>query len=91
MDLGAMESVWTSMPKSTATAYQNQFKFAKELVFHLQPLEAASVNGDSATVDCTRSLTITPKSGPRPPGINERVKVTLGRAGNGWVIRSIGR
>ncbi len=89
MDLAALQTLWSGMAKSTAEAYREQFRFAKSVVFHLQPLEPPSIAGDSATVNCTRSLSLTLKSGPRPPAVNERVRVTLSRAGSGWVIRAI--
>jgi serine/threonine-protein kinase len=89
MDLPGLQALWNGMPKSTSDAYRDQFRFAKSVAFQLQPLEAPAVSGDTATVACTRSLSLTLKSGPRPPGVNEKVRVTLGKAGTGWVIRSI--
>jgi hypothetical protein len=88
-DLAALQDLWSGMPKGVVESYRNQFREAKDLVFHLKPAGPAEVNGDTATATCTRSLRFTARSGERPPETNERVRVTLNRSGSQWVIRTI--
>jgi hypothetical protein len=62
---------------------------AKSVSMQLRPAGPAAINGDSATVTCSRGLSFTPKGSKTPIGKTDRVRVTLGRGGPGWVIRSI--
>jgi serine/threonine-protein kinase len=88
-DLAQLQQLWNPMPKNIVESYRNQFREAKALAFHMKPTGAPSLNGDTATVICTRTLSFTARSGDRPPETNERVRVTLERTGSTWAIRSI--
>jgi hypothetical protein len=55
----------------------------------MTPVGPAVVNGDSAVVTCTRTLSMVPRSGQRPPSVSERIRVTLKRAGGNWLISAI--
>ena len=83
-----MQSLWSGMPKNIVESYRNQFRDAKSLEFRLIPAGQAAVNGNTATAICTRTLRFTAR-GERPLGSNERVRVTLDRAGSQWVIKTI--
>jgi ketosteroid isomerase-like protein len=88
-DFKALQSVWQSMPKNMAAATRREFGDAKAISFQIHAVERPSINGDSATVNCTRTLSLTTKFGQRQDIAGERVKVTLSRAGTGWLIQSI--
>ena len=88
-NLKALEDVWRDMPKSVSDPLAAQFRYARGMVFQMKPAAAAAVNGNSATITCTRSLDLTTTDGQRVNSGNERVRVTLERAGQTWVIRSI--
>ncbi len=87
--LASIQGVWTGMPKSVAETYRNQFRDAKSLDFRLTPSAQPKVDGNTASVDCTRSLRFVAKNGQRPPETNDRVRVALARSGSQWTIRSI--
>ena len=84
-DLAELATIWSSLPRE---AYRNQFRDARTLTFQLRPTGKPAISGDTASVDCTRILSIT-TSGQRLPAVTERVRVTLSRASSGWLIQSI--
>ncbi len=87
-DLATMQRIYNPMPANL----REQFKDAKRLrsvSFQLKPTEAPSVTGNSATVVCTRTQSITFSNGDHIAPPTERVRVTLVRMGSGWVIREI--
>jgi tetratricopeptide (TPR) repeat protein len=88
-DLKSLESVWQGMPKSMADATRREFGDAKAISFQIRPLEKPTINGDSATVNCTRTLSLTMKNGRAQDMAGERVRVKLGRSASGWLIQSI--
>ena len=88
-NLAALQGIWTGMPKNTAESYRAEFRNARSLEFRLTPTGHVTINGNSATVICTRSQLFIAKNGERPPPSNDRVRVTLDRAGSRWVIRAI--
>jgi hypothetical protein len=88
-DLKSLESVWRGMPKSMADATRREFGDAKAISFQIRPLEKPTINGDSATVNCTRTLSLTMKNGRAQDMAGERVRVKLGRSASGWLIQSI--
>jgi hypothetical protein len=88
LDLKTLQGMWNPMPKKVLDETSRQFRDLKSLTFQMRPLGQATVNGDSAVVACTRTLSLVTKSGDRPSN-NERVRVSLRRAGSGWVISSI--
>ena len=89
MDLRGLQAIWVDIPKATADALDNQFRAARAVTYQLTPLGRATINGTSATVNCSRSLTVVLKSGQRVPPAQDMVRVALERAGNRWVIRSL--
>jgi serine/threonine-protein kinase len=84
-DLASLQTLWEGAP---ITAYQNQFREAKQLVYQLQPTGQPFVAGNSATVTCTRTLFYKGQSGGSQTH-TDRVKVTLSREPSGWLIRAI--
>ena len=86
-DIGALQKIWSGLPVAT---YRQQFADAKELRFQLEPVGQPSMNGDSASVTCTRRLVYRPRSGPAMTAA-EPVTVTLFRSSSGWQIGSIDR
>ncbi|MGH9667569.1 MAG: PEGA domain-containing protein, partial [Bryobacteraceae bacterium] len=89
LNLKALQSVWPGMPKNTADSFRDQFRYTKTLRFQIRPSGQPVVSGDSATVNCARTLDLTTKDGQHAGVADERVRVTLNRAGSGWVIRAI--
>jgi eukaryotic-like serine/threonine-protein kinase len=87
--LESVQDLWAGMPKNIVESYRNQFRDARSLDFRLTPAGQAAVDGNTATVTCTRSLRFVAKNGQRPPERTDRVRVALERAGSKWVIRSI--
>jgi chemotaxis protein histidine kinase CheA len=87
MDLAAMERLYSPMP----AALREQFRGFKSVSFSMKPTSAPVVNGDTATVTCTRSQSVLAKQGGRFATPTEQVRVTLSRTGQGWVIRDISR
>jgi hypothetical protein len=87
MDLTSMERLYSPMP----AALREQFRGFKSVTFSMKPAGAPVVNGDTATVTCTRSQSAVAKDGRRYPSPTEQVRVTLSRTGSGWVIREITR
>jgi hypothetical protein len=88
-DLAELQRLWNPMPKAVVERYRNQFREAKALDFHIEPTFTPSLNGNTATAICTRTLSFSARSGERPPETNERVRVILDRTGSTWAIRSI--
>jgi eukaryotic-like serine/threonine-protein kinase len=88
-DLAELQRLWNPMPSNFVESYRNQFREAKALAFRIRPTGTPSLNGDTATAICTRTLSFTARSGARPPETNERVRVTLDRNGSTWAIRTI--
>jgi serine/threonine-protein kinase len=84
-DLSTLQKLWNGVP---VAAYRQQFKEAIDLRFELQLVGQPVVNGNSATVVCTRTLTYKGQSGGAQTH-SERVKITLNRDLPGWLIRSI--
>ena len=89
MDLPRLQTIWPSMPQQTADSTSRQFQSAKGIAFQLQPVHDPVIDGNSATVTCVRHSEVTPKQGQRASRPTQRVRVTLERAGSGWVIRAV--
>ena len=90
-DMAALEALWSPMPGNTAALMRDQFRLARTITFQLRPVGRPAMAGDSATIDCTRTLNLITRDGGHPPAVAERVRVTLGRTRTGWVIQSIAR
>jgi hypothetical protein len=88
-NLKALQDVWRDMPKSVSDPLAAQFRYARGLAFQIKPTAAPVVNGNSATVTCTRSLDLTTTDGQKVNSGNERVRVTLEKTGQSWAIQSI--
>ena len=86
MDARAIAQVYAAPVPQTLSA--NYFKPFKSITVHLTPTASPVITGDVATVTCTRSISGVMKNGDRPSG-SDRVRVTLNRAGSGWMIRDI--
>jgi hypothetical protein len=90
-DLVGLETIWNPMPGNTASIIGEQFRIARTITFQLRPLASPVVSGDSASVDCTRTLNLVARDGQKPPAVSERVRVSLGRTRSGWAIKEINR
>jgi hypothetical protein len=88
-ELADLQRLWNPMPRDVVEHVRSQFREAKTLAFQLKLTGAQSINGDTATAICTRTLKFTARSGARPPESTDRVRVTLDRTGSTWAIRSI--
>ncbi len=84
-NLGGMQAAWPSMPKLDIKRMREMFKDIKSFTFQLQPTQQPQISGDSATVTCVRRV----ESKQIPSTGDDRVRITLSRAGAGWIIRSI--
>jgi hypothetical protein len=89
MKLADLQRIWPGMPKTTRDSTSAQFRDAKTVSFKLEPIGQPMVSGNSATVTCTRTSSMVPKSGKTPPPESDRVTVILDRSPTGWLIRSI--
>ena len=87
MDLATMERLYNPMP----AALREQFRGFKSVTFSMKPTGVPAVNGDTATVTCTRAQSVVAKQGGRFATPTEQVRVTLNRTGAGWIIREITR
>ena len=88
-NVSAVQKVWRGMPKSTADALNQQFRYAREMSFRIAPAGSANISGDTATILCNRNLELTTRDNQKVSSGNERVEVTLSRTPAGWAIRSI--
>jgi len=90
-DLTGLETIWNPMPGNTSAIIREQFRIARTITFQLRPLASPVVSGDSASVDCTRTLNLVARDGQRPPAVSERVRVSLSRTRSGWAIQGINK
>ena len=88
MDAVKLQQVWGGSPDQMAR-FKDEFKAAKAVAYQLRSIEVPAINGDSATVSCTRTLKFVPKSGAAKDPPPDRVRVTLARSGSTWLIRAI--
>ena len=65
-----------------------QFRESKDLEFRLEIVATPIVNGNGATVVCTRTQSFRGQVDGLQT-VSERVKLTLTREASGWLIRSI--
>src|SRR6202011_4245336 len=61
MDLKTLQAIWNPMPKDAERILGNQFREERAIMFRMQPVGQPVLNGDSATVDCTRTTSFTAK------------------------------
>jgi hypothetical protein len=88
MDVAALERLYNPnnpMPPEL----RRQFRESKSVSFQLKATEAPVVNGDTATVICTRALAVVTKQTGSFSEPGHRVQVTLIRTGAVWTIREI--
>jgi eukaryotic-like serine/threonine-protein kinase len=86
LDLAAMEKLYDPLPTILRDNVRDVFR---SVAFQLKPTGPITVNGDSATVVCTRKLSVKFRATAPPQDISERVRVDLARSGARWVIRDI--
>ena len=84
-DLPSLQKLWNGVPVST---YRNQFRDSKDLQFRLEIAAPPVMNGNGATVICTRTQSFRGQVDGLQT-VSERVKLTLSREASGWLIRSI--
>ena len=85
-DLQAMALVYNPLPAGLSA----DFKQYKSVSFQIRATEQPVVNGDSATVACTRSLSVVAGGGHYTHPA-ERVRAYLVRTGSRWTIREISK
>ncbi|HLJ48089.1 MAG TPA: protein kinase [Bryobacteraceae bacterium] len=85
-DPQAMARVYSPLPAGLSS----ELKQYKSVSFQIRATEQPQVNGDSATVTCTRSLSVVAGGGHYSQP-NERVRVSLVKAGSRWTIREISK
>ena len=86
IDLQAMARVFNPIPAELNT----ELKQTRSVTFRITPNQPPVINGDIATVDCTRALTILFRQESKPRRIpDEHVRVTLAKTPSRWVIREI--
>ena len=84
-DLPSLQRLWNGIPVST---YRQQFRDSKDLQFRLEITAPPVMNGNGATVICTRTQSFRGQVDGLQT-VSERVKLTLSREASGWLIRSI--
>jgi hypothetical protein len=84
-DLPSLQRLWSGVPVSR---YRQQFKEARDLEFRLEIIGTPIVNGNGATVLCTRIQSFRGQVDGLQT-VRERVTLTLIREEAGWLIRSI--
>ena len=90
-DAGGLQAVWSGMPSNIAKVIRDQFRMARTIKYQLRPAGNAVITGDTASIDCVRTLDLVTRDGDHPPAVTERVRVTLRRSGSNWVIQDIAR
>jgi len=90
-DAGGLQAVWSAMPSNIARVIRDQFKMARTIKYELRPAGKAVITGDTASIDCIRTLDLVTRDGGHPPVVTERVRVTFRRSGSNWVIQDIAR
>ncbi len=86
-DLGALRTVWPSIPKQSLEGIRSSFRDASEVSMELRPVGEPKIAGGTATVVCDRNLRqVILKRVLQASG---KVRISLVRAGNGWIIQSV--
>jgi len=88
MNLSKLKEAWAGAPAEIAK-FKEQFGLAKKFEVMLSPVGQATIEGDSASVECTRTVTLVPKIGKKTDPPPDRVRVTFARSGSTWLIRTI--
>lgn len=87
-DIAAVRAIWPALGGSQAQAIENGFKNSKSIRMTLAMVGEPQIQGNSATVTCSRKQVIQTRSGP-PLTPEHTVTFRLRKAGDGWVIDSI--
>jgi hypothetical protein len=90
-DAKGLQAIWNAMSPSTAKLIRDQFKIARTINYQLRPAGKAVISGDTASIDCTRTLDLVTRNGDHPPAVTERVRVTLRKSGSKWVIQDMAK
>lgn len=86
-DLEALRTVWPSIPKQSLEGIRSSFHDASEVSMDLRPQGEPKIAGATATVICDRNLRqVILKRVLQASG---KVRISLVRAGNGWIIQSV--
>ncbi len=92
MNIPDLQSVWLGTPGEIKKV-KDQFKNFKTFQVRLTLTAPIIINGDSATAECARTVTVVPNNSPaakpKPISNQDRVRITLTRSGPTWRIFTI--
>lgn len=86
-DLGALQTIWPSIPRSILDEIRRSFREASEVSMDLHPLGDPEISGATATITCDRNLREVIQK--QVLQASKRVRIVLNRAGAGWMIQSV--
>jgi len=88
-NLGELQAVWI-ITAVEAKKVNDQFRNARMFQVKLRLDSPVTINGDSASVECVRTVVVIPSNGPAKTISNQdRVRITLIRSSATWLIRAI--
>ena len=89
-NIAELQTVWITT-STEAKKVNDQFRNARTFQVKLSLTSPVTVVGDSAAVECARTVTVVPANGPvtKPISNQDRVRITLIRSGSTWLIRAI--
>jgi hypothetical protein len=88
VSLGEMVKVWPSMDKKRKSGLSDLFKRVQALRVKYTQCGTPSVNGDTATISCTQSMTNT-EGGKVQPSQIYPVDISLKKTNGNWLINEI--
>jgi hypothetical protein len=80
--------LWPNLQKQQLKKIQDSFKAARAIRMNLQPVGDPAVDGDRASVTCTRLLQYTFDSGAQKP-VQDQVTLKLKKQNGLWVLDSV--
>jgi uncharacterized caspase-like protein len=86
-DLEQIRVLWPTLTSRDARKFQEFFNIARAIQVSFQP-ETPQVRGDSASVDCVRTLRFSDERGSHEP-TKDRVTLRMKRSNESWSIESI--
>jgi hypothetical protein len=80
-----LQAVWPSLDKQERKKISDSFKDAKAIRMELKPVKDPSIEGDTATVTCSRSLEYSFSGGVQKP-FADTITIRLRKRAGSWVI-----
>jgi hypothetical protein len=87
-DADALKSVWPTLSKTEMSSFQNFFAIARTVKFSVQPLAAAEISGNNATLRCRRIVTASDNRGALPVQ-DQVVNIHFSKSGDAMLIQSV--